>query len=391
MHSPTQPSARQHVVERAKALAPKFAARADAAEQARTISKESMQDMLDGGFARILMPQRFGGYDLDFEAWLDVILELGRADASHAWCASLVIHHAHLLAQYPEEMQRAIWANGPDVAIAASFAPRAKVAPVEGGYRVSCDQSTFASGVNHSSWAMVGGMLHGSGPPKWLLLMVPPGQFSVRDVWNTAGMRGTGSNTIVTDNVFVPSAHAVDLADLREGKAPGGALSSNPTTRTPFFFYAPLCFAAPMLGAALGAYAHFREWTKPRKAVDGSSVAEKVSVQVRMARVAADLDAAEMLLRRASRTPASLEEITPQLLARSIRDFSRVSEITVAAMDALMELSGTAGFGASNPIQRAWRDVRFAATHISLNPENNYANFGRIEFGLPRDPTRPFF
>src|SRR5262245_63379861 len=103
MHSPTQISARQQVVDRAKALAPTFAARADAAEQARSISRESMQDMLDAGFARILMPERFGGYDLDFEAWLDVILELGKADASHAWCASLVIHHAHILAQYPDE------------------------------------------------------------------------------------------------------------------------------------------------------------------------------------------------------------------------------------------------------------------------------------------------
>jgi alkylation response protein AidB-like acyl-CoA dehydrogenase len=146
-----------------------------------------------------------------------------------------------------------------------------------------------------------------------------------------------------------------------------------------------------MLGAALGAYEHFREWTKPRKAVDGSSVAEKTAVQVRMARVAADLDAAGMLLRRASQMPPSLEAATPELLARSIRDFTRVSELTVAAMDTLMELSGTAGFAASNPIQRAWRDVRFAATHISLNTEINYGHFGRMEFGLPRDPARPFF
>ena len=113
MHSTTQTSARQHVIERAKALAPKFAARADAAEAARTIPKESAQDMLDAGIARILMPRRFGGYDLDFETWLDVIVELGKADASHAWCASLIIHHAHLLAQYPEDMQQAIWVENP--------------------------------------------------------------------------------------------------------------------------------------------------------------------------------------------------------------------------------------------------------------------------------------
>jgi 3-hydroxy-9,10-secoandrosta-1,3,5(10)-triene-9,17-dione monooxygenase len=87
MHSTTLPSASrtsasQQVIERARALAPKFAARADAAEEARTIPKESVQDMLDAGLARILMPRRFGGYDLDFETWHDAIVELGKADAS---------------------------------------------------------------------------------------------------------------------------------------------------------------------------------------------------------------------------------------------------------------------------------------------------------------------
>ena len=56
-----------------------------------------------------------------------------------------------------------------------------------------------------------------------------------------------------------------------------------------------------------------------------------------------------------------------------------------------MMLSGTAGFASSQPIQRAWRDIHFASTHIGVNPEANYGHFGRIEFGLPRDPNRPFF
>ena len=78
MHSPAQKSARQTVIDRARALAPKFAARADAAEEARQIPRESVEEMLAAGLARILMPARFGGYDLDFEAWHDVILELSK-------------------------------------------------------------------------------------------------------------------------------------------------------------------------------------------------------------------------------------------------------------------------------------------------------------------------
>ena len=30
------------------------------------------------------------------------------------------------------------------------------------------------------------------------------------------------------------------------------------------------------------------------------------------------------------------------------------------------------------------------AMHISVNPEMNYSNFGRIEFGLDRDGHHPY-
>jgi 3-hydroxy-9,10-secoandrosta-1,3,5(10)-triene-9,17-dione monooxygenase len=382
---------RQEIVDKARALAGKFRARADAAEQARRLPAESVQEMLAAGIARVLLPARFGGYETDLETWYDVVVEISKADASHGWCAGLIIHHAHLVGQWPEACQQAIWSAGPDVAIAASFAPRTEGTRVDGGYRVSGNDSAFASGVDNSSWVMLGGFVRDQGAPEWVFFMVPPGQYQVRDVWQTAGMRGTGSNTIVTDNVFVPDSHVLSLTNLREGKGPGGVINPHPLFRTPFFFYAPLTFVAPMLGAALGAYEHFREWMKTRRAVDGSLVAEKVATQVRMARAAADLDAAELLLRRASRTPPSIEAVTPELLARSIRDFARASELVVSAIDALITLAGTAGFASSHPIQRAWRDIHFAATHVSLNTEMNYAHFGRLELGLGRDPNRPFF
>jgi len=391
MGSDTQNTTKEDVVERARAMASKFAGRAAAAEECRRIPGDSVRDMLDAGIARILIPPRFGGYGLDFATWLDVVREISRADASHGWCASLIIHHAHLVGQFPDETQQAIWAEGPDVAIAASFAPRAQATRVDGGYRVSGPGSPFASGVDHSSWVMVGGTARDAGTPEWMLFMIPPGEYRVLDTWFTAGMRGTGSNTIVTDDVFVPGSRVLGLSDLRQGKGPGGTVNESLIFRTPFFFYAPLTFAAPMLGAAQGAYDHFREWTKTRQGQDGASVAEKTSVQVRMARAAADLDAAELLLQRAAQAHLAPEAAWPQLLARSVRDFARVSELTVAAIDTLIALSGTAAFATSHPIQRAWRDIHFAASHISLNAETNYSHFGRMELGLGRDPTRPFF
>ena len=282
--------------------------------------------MLDAGLARILMPPRFGGYGLDLDTWTDVVLELSRADASHGWCASLIIHHAHIVALSRRECQRAIWADGPDVAIAASFAPRTQVVTVPGGYRLSGDNATYASGVDNCSWVMLGGLVQRWRAPEWLLFMVPPGGYTVSDAWHTAGMRGTGSNTIVTKGcVRARERHALRLSELRKGQGPGGAMHEQPIFRVPFFFYAPLCFAAPMLGAAQGAYAHFREWTKPRKSVDGSAVAEKTAVQVQMARAAADLDASDFCSARRAGACTTAPGGNPSLLARTIRDYTRVS------------------------------------------------------------------
>lgn len=393
MRDPSAPAPRatkQEIARRARTLAPLFADRAAAAEEARRLPPQSAQDMLDAGLARILLPEQIGGYGLGFDAWYEVTRELSKADASHGWCAGLIIHHAHLIAQFAEAGQKMVWADGLDVPIAASFAPSVKAERVDAGYRISGAGSPFASGIDHCTWVMLGGMAHDGPAPEWKFFLVPPGRYSVRDTWFTAGMRATGSKTIVTEDVFVPDGLVLRLTDLRDGRTPGAALHGGVIFHTPFFYYAPISFVSPMIGAAQGAYEVFRQWTRTRRAQDGSSVAEKTAVQVRMARAAADIDAAELLVRRAVNV-ADAQDYSPQLLARSVRDFTRASELCVEAIDALVALSGTAGFASSHPIQRAWRDIHFMAMHISLNVETNFAHFGRMELGLGRDTSRPYF
>jgi alkylation response protein AidB-like acyl-CoA dehydrogenase len=146
-----------------------------------------------------------------------------------------------------------------------------------------------------------------------------------------------------------------------------------------------------MLGATEGAYDQFREWIRKRRGAGGVWMAEIPGVQVRMARAAADIDAAELLLRRAAQSADSRQAHSPDLLARSVRDFARAGELIVGAIDALIGLSGTAGFMISNPIQRVWRDVHFASMHVSLNSECNFAHFGRTALGIARTPGQPFF
>ena len=159
----------------------------------------SIEALLAAGIARILIPPRFGGYGLGLDTWFEVVREIAKADASHGWCASLMIHHPHYLGQFPEPAQQAVWADGPDVSIAASIQPVGRVETVEGGYRVS-GEFPFASGVNHSRWAIVGCLVEApGGGMEAKFFLIAPKDFKIKDTWFTSAMRATGSNTIVCE------------------------------------------------------------------------------------------------------------------------------------------------------------------------------------------------
>ena len=370
------------ILEQIRALLPAIRERATVGERERAIPKESGQDFLDAGVGRMLVPKRHGGSELSLRTWVDVMDEVGAVDASHAWCAGLIAHHPHYLAQFPESAQAAVWADGPDVAIAAPFSPVMKAEPVAGGYRVS-GEAGWASGINHSTWIIVGGMLPGEGPgPEWTLFLVPPGQYEVIDTWHTIGMRGTGSNSARLSNVFVPTDHTLRISDMREGRGPGAALSDNPIYRAPWATYAPLNFLVPSLGAARGALEYNRAWNVERSSKHGAQVSSYVSIQTRLARCGADLDTARWLIDRAVDTAESPEPPTLEERARVARDACRASELIVSTIDTVMMMSGANGYLIENPLQRAWRDIHLASSHVILNPEIGLALWGRQQLGL---------
>src|SRR5580658_6538990 len=101
-------------------------------------------------------------------------------------------------------------------------------------------------------------------------------------------MRGTGSNTIVTDGVFVPAAHVLRVSDLRDATGPGVALNPTGIYRLPFVAYAPLSFTAPMLGAAQGAYQDLLAWVKTKRMPGGGPLAEAPTLQTAIGRLSGD-------------------------------------------------------------------------------------------------------
>ena len=382
----TEGVSKQEMIAHAKALAPVFRERASTAEQDRCISSESAAQLLDAGFARMLVPRRLGGSELGIDTWFETTLEIARADASHAWVASLMAHVPQMFLQFGQQAQQAVWGDGPDVPTAGSVMPFAKVTATDGGYRVST-KAPFASGVTYSTWVFVGGFLPHDGPPSPAMFLIAPDEYEISDTWFTSGMRGTGSNTIVTDDVFVPEAHVLLISDLREASGPGRALSSDGIYRLPFMAYAPLSFVTPMLGAARGAYDDFVAWAKTKQLPGGVRLVETQALQTALGRTSADLEAAELLLRWVVDTAGDDDATTMDHRRACMRNYTRAAELAVEAIDQLVKLGGTFSFSESNPIQRAWRDIHFAASHVSLQAENNYGQYARGDFELPTPPT----
>lgn len=384
--APERASLHEDLVGRARALAPNLRARSADTEAARAVPRESVDEILDAGLGgRMLTPRRFGGDELTLDTMYEVAVELGKGDPSTAWCATLLPHSCHIVGLFPEEAQEAVWADGPDPCIAASLPPAAKVEKVEGGYRLTGEHA-FASGVDHASWVIVSGLVHGDdGPPVNNQFLIKPGDYTIRDTWFASAMSGTGSKTIVVDGAFVPENLRCPAPAMISGDCPGSHVNPNPLYRLPLAIHGGLTFIGPAMGAARGAYDHFVDTTRDRKTERGAPVAKSEVVQEAVAMAAADIDLADLLVRRA--LDIARQDQPPSLAerAQTIRDYTRATYLLVDAVDLMLKHSGTRAFMESHPLQRMWRDLRMMVSHVAFT-RDNLTHFGRLELGLERDP-----
>jgi hypothetical protein len=73
-----------------------------------------------------------------------------------------------------------------------------------------------ASGTRHATWATITGVVHGNTGEvvDAVMAAVPVSELRLEDTWHTVGMRGTGSNTWVGRDIFVPEHMVVPVAAL---------------------------------------------------------------------------------------------------------------------------------------------------------------------------------
>ena len=388
------PSA-DELVARARALAPKLRERAIQAERDRNIPLESVQEYIDAGLLRTLMPRRWGGYEHDHEVQFNIAVELGRSTCgSSAWCLNYLTDHACMLALFPEEAQHEVWSADRDACIATSAAPTGKAEIAPGGHVLN-GRWSWCSGLRHSQWIMIGGLVFGAdhSHPDLRLFLVPTSQLKASDTWYCAGLSASGSNTVDADSIFVPEHRSVSFGTLRDACSPGSLVNTNPIYRTPFLAVHTYALLGPALGLARGGYAEFAQWTRKRYLTYTQlAIAQHVPVQIGIAEISAQIECAELLARRClsiARQDYSGMTLETRVLLR--RDFTYAMRTLRTAMDSLIKLSGSSGLLQENPVQRCWRDVHAISSHVVMNWDVPAENFGRMEFGLGRNEAYPGF
>ncbi|WP_437756806.1 acyl-CoA dehydrogenase family protein [Sorangium sp. So ce1389] len=381
-------------VERARAMADDVRARAGEAEALRRMPEATIQGFVDAGLVRLLTPRAFGGHELAFDAFADATIEIARADGSSGWCFSFLNVHSWLLATFPVGAQEDVWRKNPDARLANVNVPAGQAARVDGGYRLSGDWP-WASGIQHCDWAMLAGLVPAEGgaaggPPEVRLFLIPREDWEVRDTWRVTGQRGTGSHNVVVKDRLVPQHRTASMAELSGGQSPGGAFHANPTYRLPFIAALAPSLIATIVGASQGAYQRWRAATRDRCTMySREQVASLSHQQIRLAEISAEIDAAELMLRRSLDTLRPGGPLSMEQRVRIRRDYAYSAVLCVRAVERIYNASGGGANYESNPIQRDWRDVHAMAAHAGINFDAAAENFGRMELGLPLNPRDP--
>lgn len=383
----------QEAIVRARTLAPVVRQRAAIAETTRRQPPETIEDITDSGLLPLMVPKRWGGYELGFDTLVDTTLEIARADASAGWCYSLLVLHSWLVALLPYEAQQTVWHTGPEALVATSFQPAGKASPVTGGYLLSGNWDS-SSGIDYAEWIILTGTLSDTTNEETspiILFLLPRQDCSVSDNWFVAGQKGSGTKSIEVNDVFIPQNHTMQLNDVLLGKVPGAEINPDPLYRIPLMAAFPAALVAPIIGAAWGAYEFWRDTSRDKYTLfTHRQVASLSHQQIRLAETAAEVEAAETLLRRALEVIQRGTSISLELRAYNRRNYAYAARLCVQAVERLYLNSGSSANYESNPLQRYWRDIHAMAAHAALNFDGAAEAFSRLELGLIPDPRDPY-
>jgi 3-hydroxy-9,10-secoandrosta-1,3,5(10)-triene-9,17-dione monooxygenase len=366
----------------AQELVPALQQRAAATTEARDVLPETISDYHHANILRIIQPRRFGGLQLRFSLFSQIVEILTEGCPSSAWVYAVLGEHQWLLASYPERAQADVWGEDPRSLASSSLAPRATAERTDGGWRLS-GTFPFSSGSTHARWAIIGTFLGRSGDPASVAyLLVPFTEIEIVDDWHALGLRGTGSRSLKLRDVFIPKHRCVMTADLFAGKVPGAEVHPDyPLVRAPRGLM--VNYSLPPVAIALGrrALAVALETLRGRISRGLTTMAASEFVQMTIAESAAMIDAATLTMHygrgAAEALVATGEPIAPEFVMRARRDMTHAQHQVQAAVEKLVEVCGARSVYDADPLAEIRRDLLTVLTHNIASRHAAYAAWGK--------------
>jgi len=359
-------------------LAPLCAERAAEHDSEATFVSEAYAALRDRRAFSALVPEALGGSGRTHAEMCDFLCRLARACPSTALALSM---HQHLVAAAAANHAagrpgRALLekVGGSEAILVSTGAndwldSNGSAERVEGGWRVTAVKP-FASGSPMGD-ALVTSVAWDDAPdgPEVLHFPVSTGAEGVRMLgdWDSLGMRGTGSQTIRLDGVFVPESAVA----LRRPRGP-----FHPAFAVILTVALPLIMSA-YLGVAEEAAARAHAPAEARRDAPETQIAAG-EMETHLAR--ARLAVAEMVRAADGYGFAPTAALASDALVRK----SIAAEAVIATVEGAMELAGGAAFLRRTGIERLLRDVHGAPYH-PLPARKQQIFTGRLALGL--DPV----
>jgi alkylation response protein AidB-like acyl-CoA dehydrogenase len=379
-------------VGRARQLGPELEATADEIERRRDLPEPIVEALVDRGLFRLLLPHSLGGAELPPAAYVQVIEEVAKHDASTAWCLGQANGCTMTAAMLDPDVAREIFGERRGIVAWGPPGP-AEARAVAGGFRLTGTWS-FASGSHHATWlgahvAVLGEdgtpRLRPDGGPVIRTLLFPKASAKFADIWHVIGLRGTGSDSYTVTDLFVPKSHTV----LREAE---------PKPRQPGVLYAfsssnmySSGFAGVALGIARSTLDAFLELARdkiPRGA--RRTLRDDNVVQSQVAQSEARLRAARAFLL------GSLEQIWRDVAQSGRLTLDHNTTIRLAStwaihqardvVDTAYHAAGATAIFESNPFERRFRDVHTVIQQFQ-GRQAHFAAVGQVLLGLQIEGT----
>lgn len=384
---------REELVQRAVALQPLLREHAAKTEADRRVPDEVIDAIAAAGLFKLGTPKRYGGHEAGARAMLDTSAALAEGDGSTAWVVTLVNVCNWLTGLFPAQAQDDVFGADPDARVTGVLSPTANAVKTDGGWRVT-GRWYYNSGSWHSSWAVLGvpitddaGEIVDQG-----LVLVPRADLSLEDTWFVAGMKGTASNCLIAEDVFVPAHRVLSVPAAIEGGF-GTEHKDEPFYRSGFVAVLALVLAGPQLGLGKAAldYVCAKAVSKPISYTFYERQADSVGVQLKVAEAALRLDTARL---HAERAAADIDEaaaagVYPDTLVRArVRaDTGWAVQNVLDAINLLVDVHGAGSFAEVNPLQRIWRDANVAGRHAVAAPAIGIEILGKALLGVDEKIT----